>query len=185
MTCNLPDRISFLTDVNVDEEAAFSRFVGEHGDRLLRHARLLIPDDGEAEDALQTALLRLIPHWSRQLESPETYVRRTLANLAIDRGRRRHLVAKPALVTDSIAAKHPDHAEALAARAELDAVLGALPPRQRAAVVLRVIDGLSEAETAAAMGTSVGTAKSNLARGLQKVRELLRAESSCMEGTQP
>lgn len=171
--------------MNVDDEAAFSLFVRERGDCLLRHARLLIPDDGDAEDALQTALLRLTRHWSRQLDSPEAYVRRTLVNLATDRGRRRHLVAPPALLVETGASTGPDHAEAVAARAELDAVLRQLPPRQRVAVVLRVIDGLSEAETAAAMGTSAGTAKSNLARGLQKVRASLTAPSPCMKGTQP
>lgn len=166
------------------EEAAFSLFVRESGDRLLRHARLLIGDDGEAEDALQVALLRLTRHWSRHLDSPEAYVRRTLVNLATDRGRRRHLVAQPALVVEAGAAHDPDHADAVAARGEVDALLSGLPPRQRAAVVLRVIDGLSEAETAAAMGTSLGTAKSNLARGLQKMRASLAPSSTCRKGTQ-
>jgi len=173
--------VSFSPGVDVDEERAFSRFVQEHGDRLLRYARLLVPDAGEAEDALQTALLRLTRHWSSQLEAPEAYVRQTLLNLARDRGRRRHLVPRPALVEEDLAPRSPDHAEALAARAELDALLRTLPARQRAAVVLRVVEGLSEAETAAAMGTSVGTAKSNLARGLQKIRAGLTAAS--LEGT--
>lgn len=167
------------------EEADFSRFVRESGDRLLRHSRLLIGDDGEAEDALQVALLRLTRHWSRQLDSPEAYVRRTLVNLATDRGRRRHLVAQPALAVETGGASDPDHADAVAARGELDAMMSALPPRQRAAVVLRVIDGLSEAETAAAMGTSPGTAKSNLARGLQKLRTSLAPSTPCRKGTQP
>ena len=109
-------------------------------------------------------------------------MRQTLLNLARDRGRRRHLVPRPALVEEDLAARSPDHAEALAARAELDSLLSALPARQRAAVVLRVVEGLSEAETAAAMGTSTGTAKSNLARGLQKIRAGLTTAS--LEGTQ-
>lgn len=170
--------------MNAEEERAFSLFVRERGDHLLRYARLLIPDDGEAEDALQTALLRLTRHWSRKLDEPEAYVRTTLVNLSKDRTRRRHLVAQPAPVVETSRTLNPDHAEALAARAHLDAVLRALPPRQRTAVVLRVIEGLSEAETAQIMGTSRGAVKSNLARGLQKVRVALASSSPCLEGTQ-
>lgn len=171
--------------VDADQERAFSLFVRERGSHLLRYARLLIPDDGEAEDALQTALLRLTRHWAKQLDHPDAYVRSTLMNLARDRGRRRHLVAQPAPPHETQAAQGGDLAEAQAARSELHAALGQLPLRQRAAVVLRVIEGLSEAETAAAMGTSVGAAKSNLSRGLQKLRLALSIPSSCLEGTQP
>lgn len=155
------------------EERAFTEFVQFHGDRLLRLARLLVPDAGEAEDILQTALLRLTRHWSRHLDAPEAYVRATLVNLVKDRGRRRHLVPVPMDAESSLPAPAPDHADAVAARAHLDEILAALPPRQRVTVVLRVIDGLSEAETAAVMRCSLGTVKSNLARGLCKVREAL------------
>jgi len=159
--------------------------VRERGGDLLRYARMLIPDDGEAEDALQTALLRLTRHWSKQLDSPDAYVRATLVNLMRDRGRRRHLVPQPAMLVEPRTAQSPDLAEAQSARAELDAALAQLPSRQRAAVVLRVFEGLTEAETAAVMGTSIGAAKSNLSRGLQRLRLVLFAASSCLEGTQP
>jgi RNA polymerase sigma-70 factor (sigma-E family) len=169
--------LSSVAGVNPDDERAFSAFVQERGTHLLRYARLLIPDDGEAEDALQTALLRLTRHWSRQLNAPEPYVRRTLVNLATDRGRRRHLVAEPAPPAQPDASS-PDHAEALAARDELDAVLLSLPPRQRAAVVLRAIEGLTELEAAAVMGTSVGAIKSNFSRGLAKCRAALASTTT-------
>jgi DNA-directed RNA polymerase specialized sigma24 family protein len=77
------------------DEQDFTEFVQAHGDRLLRFARLLVPDAAEAEDLLQTALLRLTRHWSRQLDSPQAYVRATLVNLAKDQGRRSHLVPVP------------------------------------------------------------------------------------------
>lgn len=182
--CNL-GRVGLVSvAVDADHERAFSLFVRERGSHLLRYARLLIPDDGEAEDALQTALLRLTRHWSKHLDHPDAYVRASLLNHARDRGRRRHLVAQPALLVEPQTAKCGDLAEAQAARSELDAALVQLPSRQRAAVVLRVIEGLSEAETAALMGTSVGAAKSNLSRGLHKLRLVLSASSSCLEGTQ-
>jgi RNA polymerase sigma-70 factor (sigma-E family) len=159
--------------VTPSEEQDFAKFVQTHADRLLRFARLLVPDAAEAEDVLQTALLRLTRHWSRRLDSPEAYVRAALVNLAKDRGRRSHLVPVPAESEDQLLAVASDHAEAIAARAHLDQMLAALPPRQRVTVVLRVIDGLSEAETAALMRCSLGTVKSNLARGLDKIRALI------------
>ncbi|MFG2053646.1 SigE family RNA polymerase sigma factor [Micromonospora sp. NPDC048930] len=165
------------------EEQAFTQFVQAHGTRLLRLARLLVPDATEAEDLLQTALLRLANHWSRRLDSPEGYVRTTLVNLVKDRSRRSHLVPVPVPADPDRATAGPDHAEAIVARAQLDQILGLLPPRQRVAVVLRVIDGLSEAETASLMRCSTGTVKSNLARGLEKVRAALTTTLTAVEET--
>ncbi|HEX5595440.1 MAG TPA: SigE family RNA polymerase sigma factor [Micromonosporaceae bacterium] len=156
-----------------EDEQDFTEFVQDCGDRLLRLARLLVPDAVEAEDVLQTALLRLVAHWPRRLSSPEAYVRATLVNLAKDRGRRSHLVPVPTEHAPDRLATEPDHADAIAARAQLDQLLAALPPRQRVTVVLRVVEGLSEAETAELMRCSPGTVKSNLARGLDKVRAAL------------
>lgn len=163
---------------DVDEQE-FVAFVRERGDVLLRFSRRLIPDAGEAEDALQTALLRLTAHWPK--DHPEAYVRAALVNLAKDRARRRHLVAVPTQVQLDGAVIDLDYADAVEAQARLDDVLSTLPPRQRIAVVLRVLDGLSEAETAAAMGCSPGTVKSNLARGLDKARTAMSACTSSVK----
>jgi RNA polymerase sigma factor (sigma-70 family) len=165
--------------VKPSEEQEFAAFVRDRGDALLRFARRLIPDAGDAEDALQTALLRLTAHWPKQY--PEAYIRTTLVNIAKDRARRRHLVAVPTDVRAEFIAAGADHADAMDAQARLDAVLAILPPRQRVTVVLRVLEGLNEAETAKAMGCSPGTAKSNLARGLDKVRQLLSDPLTCAE----
>jgi RNA polymerase sigma-70 factor (sigma-E family) len=155
----------------VKQEREFVSFVERRGAVLLRTARLLVIDDGEAEDALQTALLRLCRHWP--VEAPDAYVRRTLVNLASDRARRRHLVPTPSEVADERLARLPDLADAVASQHALEHLVRQLPPRQRAAVVLRVLDGLSETETAAVMRCSAGTVKSNLSRGLSRLRELL------------
>jgi RNA polymerase sigma-70 factor (sigma-E family) len=172
-----------VVGVTPSEEQDFTEFVHAHADRLLRFARLLVPDAAEAEDLLQTALLRLTRHWSRRLDSPEAYVRATLANLAKDRGRRSHLIPVPVQADPDLLTAGPDHAEAIAARAHLDQLLAVLPPRQRVTVVLRVVDGLSEAETAAIMQCSPGTVKSNLARGLGKVRTILESSLASTEET--
>lgn len=155
-----------------EQEASFTAFVVRDGDALLRYARLLFPDPHAAEDALQTTLLRTARHWTRGLDAPAAYVRTALRNLACDGSRRRHLVAVPT-ARPPVAPAEPDLADAHAAAEELDAILSTLPPRQRATVVLRIVDGLSEAETAAALGCAPGTVKSNLARGLARLREEL------------
>lgn len=153
------------------DEDGFSDFVRRRGDALTRTARLLIPDRGDAEDAVQTALLRLTRHWP--VSSPDAYVRQTLVNLARDRGRRRHLMPEPAPPREGWLASLPDHADAHASQAFLEDLLRRVPERQRSAVVLRVIEGLTEADTAKAMSCSAGTVKSNLSRGLARLRDLL------------
>lgn len=132
---------------------------------------MLILDHAEAEDALQVALMRLTTHWARGIESPEAYARATLVNLARDRGRRRHLVPVPIEDLSRVdISPGEDLAEAHAARARLDQLLAQVPTRQRITIALRVIEGYSEAETAQLMQCSKGTVKSNLARGLAKLR---------------
>jgi RNA polymerase sigma factor (sigma-70 family) len=164
------------------DEQAFAAFVRLRGDALLRYARLLVSDPAEAEDVLQVALMRVVRHWPKRLEAPEAYVRAAILNTVKDRARRRHLVPVPAEASDHLSSDDRDYAEAVAAGARLERLLEPLPPRQRTTVVLRVIEGLSEAETATAMECSAGTVKSNLARGLDKVREGLVAGTNSKEG---
>ncbi len=136
------------------QDQAFTAFVREQGDALLRHARLLFADAGAAEDALQVALHRASRRWD-DLQTPGAYIRTALQRLAIDEGRRKHLVAVPS-AADPLVDQAPDVAEAVVALARLDAVLSVLPARQRVTVVLRVVEGLSEAETAVAMNCAPG-----------------------------
>lgn len=172
--------ISFYWNVTPEAASAFTSFVGEHGDSLLRYARLLFADAHEAEDGLQTALLRVAQNWQSAAAAPVGYTRTALRNLAIDGGRRRHLVPVPSDDEPQIgaAADLADITDASAAAARLDALLAGLPPKQRLTVLLRVIDGMSEGETAAAMGCAVGTVKSNLSRGLAALRVGLSHEQS-------
>ena len=154
--------------VGMTDEIGFTEFVREHGDALLRTTRLLVRDDTEAQDLLQTALLRLSRRWP--VENPHAYVRRILVNLTRDRSRRRHLVPEPAEARDDRIDPLPDPADAHASQAALEQLLSLLPPKQRAAVVLRVIEGLSEAEAAAALRCTPSTVASNLFRGLTQLR---------------
>jgi RNA polymerase sigma factor (sigma-70 family) len=153
------------------DEEGFTAFVREHGDGLLRTTRLLVRDPDEAEDVLQVALARLSRHWP--VVHPQAYVRRTLVNLGRDRGRRRHLVPEPADVREDRVAGVADHADSHASQAALEQLLSILPARQRAAVVLRIVEGLTEAETAVALRCAPGTVASNLSRGLARLRSHL------------
>jgi RNA polymerase sigma factor (sigma-70 family) len=74
-----------------------------------------------------------------------------------------------------------DLADAVAAQAHLETLLGLLPPRQRLAVVLRVVEGYSEQETARLMRCAPGTVKSSLARGLARLREVLGGRDTVVE----
>ncbi len=153
------------------DEDGFSSFVRDHGSALLRTSRMLVRETADAEDVLQTALLRLSRRWP--VEHPQAYMRRTLVNLTRDRHRRRHLVPTPYEGLEHTSSILPDLADAHAAQAALEQLLQSLPAKQRAAVVLRVLEGLSEAETARALGCSPGTVGSNLSRGLSRLRSVL------------
>jgi RNA polymerase sigma-70 factor (sigma-E family) len=140
---------------------------------LHRSAFLLCGDWQIAEDLVQESLARAAAHWHRieQVSQPDAYVRRILVNQARQRFRRRSSHERPA---DSL--PEPginDGAEARAGRDELMSALASLPVRQRAAVVLRYFEQLSEAETADALGCSVGTVKSQTSRALATLRRVL------------
>ena len=153
-----------------DEFDGLDALVAERGDALLATATLLVGSRTAGEDLLQLALERVMRHWSRVRGDPEAYVRRTLYHLAVDewRARRRRpravVLDRDPAVDDATAQIHLRHA--------LVGALGLLPPRQRAVLVLRYWEQLSEAEAAETLGCSVGTVKSSASRGLARLREL-------------
>jgi RNA polymerase sigma-70 factor (sigma-E family) len=154
-----------------DDLAAYEAFVRSRSRPLLRTAHLLTGDLGHAEDLLQQTLERLARHWRRLDADPDAYARRTLVNLANDRwrrlGRRVRETGPPAesvpLVRDDVAAADQRH--------DLVGALMRLTPRQRAVLVLRFFDDLTETDAAAALGCSVGTVKSTTSRALAQLRE--------------
>ncbi len=156
-----------------ERDREFAEFVRTHRGGLVATARLLAAGDAHlAEDLVQTALVRVYLAWGRaRTGNPNAYARRTLVNCTTDhhrRGftRREHTAAA---LPDTVApAATSDDLDA-----ELVAALGSLPPKMRAAVVLRHVHDLSVDETAEALGCSVGTVKSQTSRGLEKLREVL------------
>jgi RNA polymerase sigma-70 factor (sigma-E family) len=167
------------------DQADLERFLAERGERLLRIAIALTGSRADGEDLLQAALERLVPRWRAiAADAAESYLRRTLYNLAAD-GWRRHGAwrrAFPLLRTQSAAAGMDAMAE-VDLRDALVRLLVQLPPRQRAVIVLRYWEQLSEAETAALLGCSAGTVKSATSRALQRLRAL--AESWPDAGAAP
>ena len=157
-------------------DAEFEDFVRRRRSHLIGTAVVLTAGDHHlAEDLVQGVLVRLYLAWGRATRrgGVDAYARRALVNAFIDH-RRRPSVARET-VTDTV----PDRATATASPAdeavdaELLAALRALPERMRAAVVLRHVADLSVEDAADALGCSPGTVKSQTARGLAKLRELL------------
>jgi RNA polymerase sigma-70 factor (sigma-E family) len=152
----------------------FDRFAADSANSLLRTAYLIVWDLHDAEDLLQETLFRVAKRWPKvgRMDHPAAYARRVLVNLALQgrpkRSRRRAELSE-ALPGDPVAPAVP-----VEARDELHAALMALPPRQRAVLVLRFFLDLPEAEVAAALQCSLGTVKSTASRGLARLEETLR-----------
>jgi RNA polymerase sigma-70 factor (sigma-E family) len=152
-------------------DVEYVAFVEANWDRYLRLARLLTGDRHRAEELLQESLVRLYVRWRHKtlVGDRHAYLRRILINGNVSwwrRARREQPVETPPDRADPTALHH-DHDE------ELHRALLRLPHRQRAVVVLRYYEDLTERETAATLGCTVGTVKSQNARALARLRELL------------
>lgn len=168
-----------------DAGDSFEEFVRGRSAYLFQLALLLTGQKQEdAEDLLQVALERA---WRRRglryrHGSPEPYVRQILVNASIDRWRRLRRRGEGPLQDSGPSPLAADPAGVVARRDLLMRSLALLPPRQRAVLVLRYWEDLSEAEVAAMMGCSVGTVKSQASRGLARLRELAGVPASKAAG---
>jgi len=151
-------------------DAGYAAFVTAGWDRYLRVARLLTGDPHRAEELLQDSLVKLYLRWRRVSVrgDPHAYLRRTLINGNISWWRRRR---REQLVAD--APEHADPGAVIEPPEPLQRALRQLPDRQRAVVVLRHYEDLTEREVAALLRCSVGTVKSHNARALARLRKLL------------
>ena len=149
------------------EPVSFATFVAARTSALVRTAYLLTGDWQRAEDLLQTALMRCYGRWSR-IDDHEAYVRRTLVVTYAGWRRRRWIGETPAEMPDTLAV--PDRTDAAGDRTDVVRLLATLPPRQRAVLVLRFYEDMTEAEVAHTLGIAVGTVKSQTARALDRLR---------------
>ena len=158
----------------MDEQGreAFRAYVAARSPALLRTAYLLTGSRADAEDLLQTALAKTYLAWDRirEREAVDGYVRRVLVNTQTSRWRRRRVDEYPTAELPERGSGR-DAAEDLALHDALWTALAGLPKRQRATVVLRYYEDLSETETAHVLGVSVGTVKSTTSRALAKLRD--------------
>ncbi|MFF4554429.1 SigE family RNA polymerase sigma factor [Streptomyces sp. NPDC001422] len=157
--------------MQAEQEDRFQDFVRARWPQLVRTAYLLTGDVHHAEDLTQTALAKAYRSWRRisRADNPEAYVRRMLVTCNSDRFRKRR-------ISESLTASVPERAGCdegavrVEERSSLLAGLAQLPSRQRAVVVLRYWEDLSEAEVAEMLGCSAGTVKSQASKGLAKMR---------------
>jgi RNA polymerase sigma-70 factor (sigma-E family) len=163
------------------DDQEFDAYVVASGPRLKRMAYLLTGDLATAEDLLQTAYAKALPHWSRirTYDDPDAYLRRVMVNSRTSMWRRlrdREVLTRdvPDTPVDDMTAVHAE-------TDDLRRALAALAPRQRAAVVLRFYCDLSEAQTAAVLGVSVGTVKSLTSRGLSRLRTAVVVPATARE----
>jgi RNA polymerase sigma-70 factor (sigma-E family) len=152
--------------------AELESFLTERADQLMRTAVLLTGSREAGQDLLQTALERLLRHWRTLSGDPEAYLRRTLYNLAADGYRRQGRWQRKLPLLRAQTRPAADAIATVDLRDALVRLLVQLPPRQRAVLVLRYWEQLTEAETAAALGWPEGTVKSAAARGLRRLRGL-------------
>ena len=156
------------------DPAAFTEFVSARSGALFRTAYLLVGDHGLAQDLLQESLTRTYVAWPRLRDAAnaEAYTRKVLTTTVVSWSRRRSWQERPGreAVGESLGESAGLPGPDLGTREWLWSELQQLPPRQRAAIVLRYYEDLSESRTAEAMGCSVGTVKSQVAAGLKKLR---------------
>ena len=161
-------------------EKDLQEFVQARYPALLRRAYLLTHDHHSAEDLVQEALARSCRAWGRRAaDNPDAYVARVMVNLHISQWRRR----RPAEASIAVLPE-PAVSDGAQERSEADQMWQALadtPPRQRAVLVLRYYEGMTESEAAQVLGVSVGTVRSQTSKALAKLRVTL-ADPSAREG---
>ncbi|HSN44128.1 MAG TPA: SigE family RNA polymerase sigma factor [Propionibacteriaceae bacterium] len=164
-------------------DADFEAFLAVASPGLLRTATLLAGSRTSGEDLLQDALARTYRHWGHIADGhPEAYVRTTMVHLQSSWWRRRWSGELPSANVPE--RETPDAADAqVADRVSLERALASLPLAQRQVVVLRYVDDLSLAEVAEAVGRPQGTVKSQAARGLERLRQVLTHDADLVGST--
>ncbi|MER5731520.1 SigE family RNA polymerase sigma factor [Streptomyces sp. NPDC002138] len=168
--------------VHEDASAEFHDFFERHYAGLARFAHLLTGEADEADDLAADALVALWQRWDRlrQAEHPLAYARGVVANLA--RSRIRSAVRERRRITLFWSrGAEPSDGTDVAAVVDVRTALARLPFRKRACVVLRHALDLSEKDTAAALGISVGTVKSQTSKGMAELERMLGSSEAARE----
>jgi RNA polymerase sigma-70 factor (sigma-E family) len=160
-------------------EEEYRELVGSHAPSLHRTAYLLCGDWHLANDLVQETFVLTFRHWRRvqRADNQSAYVKRILIN-EFKRHWQRYGGLPVRADTDRPEVAVPDVSNEVVNRADLLRALLTLPARQRATVVLRYLEGMSERETAAVMRCSAGTVKSQTARALNALGGCLKQAES-------
>jgi RNA polymerase sigma-70 factor (sigma-E family) len=151
---------------------SFREFMAAHQQSLMRTAYLLTGDAHLAEDLLQSVLVKLLGRWPKLtgVTNPQAYARKALVNQYISW--RRRLVWTTELPSAEPPERPHSSEESTIARLAMRQALAGLPPRQRAVIVLRYYEDLTEHETARLLNCSLGTVKSQAHDALARLRAL-------------
>ena len=160
------------------KEREFAEYVADRQDAVRRIAYLLCGDWHRADDVAQTAFVQLHRHWERVRDKGalDAWMRRTVVRAVVDESRRPWRRERPTEVLPEQPTAAADPGDALGTREQVLAGLRRVPPRQRAVLVLRFIEDQDVASTAAALGCTAGTVKSQTARGLVTLRAALESD---------
>ena len=171
-----------LVDPGTRDATSFDVCYATYRDEALGVAYLLTGGDRpRAEDAVAEVFCKIYQRWDGAvIHQPRAYVRRAVANEVVSGFRRN---ARERAYLRQLRSQPYEEDELVLNRAVLDKALASLPPRQRSAVRLRYLEDLSEAEVARRMGTTVGTVKSNAARGLAALRTAMGGTVAASSGT--
>jgi RNA polymerase sigma-70 factor (sigma-E family) len=162
-----------MADRRADDVAtSFDEFVVRALPGLLAFAHRLTADAAEAEDLVQAALVKSMARWAaiERQDDPFVYVRRVIVNTHITWWRRWSARVTVGSVPERVS---PEQSQLAADQDEVRRALLALPPRQRAVLVLRFYEDMSEAQIAVALGCRPGTVKSQASRALAALRRSL------------
>ena len=156
-----------------DRYEGFEEFVSMRGPALMRTAFLLTGSRAAAEDALQETLIRVAIRWPKIIRggAPEPYVRRVLYTVVVDDWRRRKRLDVEAVDLPE-KSDVTDVGHLVSSSVVMRQALQRLTPRQRAVLVLRYYEDLTEVQTAKAMHCSVSTVKSQTKHALERLRVL-------------
>lgn len=170
------------------DRTGFDEYVRARSPHLLRLGYLLTRDWQVAEDLVQTALVKAWAAWDRlDSGSPDGYVRRVLVTTHLSWRRRRWIgeVAAGDLVDHAASPRTPDQTSAVDERDRLWRQLGELPPRQRAVLVLRYFEDLSDEQIADVLGIGVGGVRSQASRALARLRAVVSPYRSSADAHLP
>jgi RNA polymerase sigma-70 factor (sigma-E family) len=161
----------------------FEEFAAAKQAGLIRFGYLLLRDHQLAQDLAQEGLARLHSNWLRIAAdgNPEAYVRKVMVNQLLTWRRRRAWSERPVADVRDVAG--PDAAAAVGDRAEMWAMIGELPMRQRAVIVLRYYEDLDDAAIGVALGCTSSTVATHANRALARLRSVARTPESSSQGT--